>query len=39
VWLRTGNCTTSNLNPLLAAHAGQIEVFAGDEKEAVLVIA
>jgi len=39
VWLRTGNCTTSHLNSLLAAHAGQIEVFAGDEKEAVLVIA
>ena len=39
LWLRTGNCTTRHLTSVLAAHAGQIEAFAGNRKEVILVIA
>jgi predicted nuclease of predicted toxin-antitoxin system len=39
IWLRTGNCTSRHLTSLLAAHAGRIEAFAGDEGDSLLVIA
>jgi len=38
IWVRTGNCTTSHLTSLLAAHAGQIEAFAGETTDAILVV-
>jgi predicted nuclease of predicted toxin-antitoxin system len=39
IWLRTGNCTTDNLNRLLCMHADTITAFGQNPTDAILEIA
>ncbi len=39
VWLRLGNCSTADVEAVLRGHVEDIERFAADEVEALLVLA
>lgn len=38
VWLRLGNCSTSDVDQALRRHAGQIEAFLNSEDASIFVI-